>query len=64
MWPGQALSYKIGQREIERLRAELAARDGAAFDLRRFHDALIGHGSLPLVTLPRELPGWVAADAG
>ncbi len=64
VWPGQALSYKTGQREIERLRRELEARDGAAFDVRRFHDALIGHGSLPLVTLRRELPGWVSAEAG
>ena len=59
VWPGQALTYKIGQRQIERLRAELAARDGAAFDLRAFHDALLGHGSLPLATLARELPRWV-----
>ncbi len=59
-WPGQALSYKIGHREITRLRAELAARDGAAFDLRAFHDALLGHGSLALATLARELPTWVA----
>jgi uncharacterized protein (DUF885 family) len=58
-WPGQALSYKVGQREIERLRAEIAARDGAAFDIRAFHDALLGHGSLPLATLTRELPRWV-----
>jgi uncharacterized protein (DUF885 family) len=62
-WPGQALSYKVGQREIERLRRELTARDGAAFDLRAFHDALIGHGSLPLATLARELPSWVAPKA-
>ncbi|MEI8333460.1 MAG: DUF885 domain-containing protein [Chloroflexota bacterium] len=60
-WPGQALSYKVGQREIERLRRELTARDGAAFDLRRFHDELLGHGSLPLATLAAELPRWVAA---
>ena len=60
VWPGQALTYKIGQREIERLRAELEARDGVAFDLRAFHDALLGHGSLPLATLARELPRWVA----
>ena len=46
-WPGQALTYKTGQREIERLRAELAARDGSRFDLRAFHDAVLGHGSLP-----------------
>ena len=60
-WPGQALTYKIGQRAIERLRAELSARDGSAFDLRAFHDAVLGHGSLPLATLSRELPNWLAA---
>ena len=60
-WPGQALTYKIGQREIERLRAELSARDGSAFDLRAFHDAVLGHGSLPLATLSRELPTWLVA---
>jgi uncharacterized protein (DUF885 family) len=58
-WPGQALTYKIGQREIERLRAELTARDGSDFDIRTFHDAVLGHGSLPLATLARELPAWV-----
>jgi uncharacterized protein (DUF885 family) len=62
-WPGQALTYKIGQREIERLRREIAARDGAGFDLREFHDQLLGHGSLPLATLARELPTWVATPA-
>jgi uncharacterized protein (DUF885 family) len=62
-WPGQALTYKIGQREIERLRAELTARDGSAFDLRAFHDAVLGHGSLPLATLSRELPDWLATPA-
>ncbi len=61
VWPGQALSYKIGQREIERLRRELAAGEGARFDLRAFHDELLGHGSLPLATLAKELPHWVAA---
>ena len=59
-WPGQALTYKVGQREIQRLRAELSARDGSAFDLRAFHDAVLGHGSLPLATLARELPNWLA----
>jgi uncharacterized protein (DUF885 family) len=59
-WPGQALTYKIGQREIVRLRQELSARDGSAFDLRAFHDAVLGHGSLPLATLARELPNWLA----
>jgi uncharacterized protein (DUF885 family) len=60
-WPGQALTYKIGQREIARLRQELSARDGSAFDLQAFHDAVLGHGSLPLATLTRELPNWLAA---
>jgi uncharacterized protein (DUF885 family) len=59
-WPGQALTYMIGCREIERLRRELSARDGSGFDLRAFHDALLGHGSLPLATLARELPTWLA----
>ena len=63
-WPGQALTYMIGCREIVRLRAEIAARDGTAFDLKAFHDAILGHGSLPLATLSRELPTWVATPAG
>ena len=58
-WPAQALSYKVGQREIERLRAEATTRLGSAFDLRAFHDAILGHGTLPLATLARELPGWL-----
>jgi uncharacterized protein (DUF885 family) len=59
-WPGQALTYMIGCREIEKLRRELTARDGSRFDLRAFHDAVLGHGSLPLATLERELPNWLA----
>jgi uncharacterized protein (DUF885 family) len=62
-WPGQALTYKIGQREIERLRRDLEVRDGSRFDLRTFHDEVLGHGTLPLATLARELPGWVVAPA-
>ena len=65
-WPGQALAYKVGQREIERLRREASERLGAGFDLRRFHDELLGHGSLPLTTLAREVPRWLgtAVPAG
>jgi Uncharacterized protein conserved in bacteria len=59
--PAQALTYKVGQREIERLRREAAARLGPAFDLRAFHDAVLGHGTLPLATLAKELPGWLGA---
>jgi len=61
IWPGQALSYKLGQREIERARAEVSSAMGARFDLRAFHDEVLGHGSLPLETLRREIPGWVEA---
>jgi uncharacterized protein (DUF885 family) len=62
-WPGQALAYMMGCREIERLRREIKARDGDRFDLREFHDQVLGHGSLPLATLARELPHWVATPA-
>ena len=50
-WPGQALAYKLGQLEIRRLRDEAQARLGAAFDVRRFHDAVLAQGALPLSTL-------------
>jgi uncharacterized protein (DUF885 family) len=62
-WPGQALTYKLGQIQIEKLRRELEARDGDRFDLREFHDQVLGHGSLPLATLARELPNWVREPA-
>jgi uncharacterized protein (DUF885 family) len=54
-WPGQALSYKIGQREIERYRADARRRLGDSFSLRDFHDRLLELGSLPLPALRREL---------
>jgi uncharacterized protein (DUF885 family) len=63
-WPGQALAYMTGQREIEGLRRQLSERDGDRFDLRAFHDQVIGHGSLPLATLRRELPRWVVPADG
>ena len=53
--PGQALSYKIGQFEIERQRAEATEREGASFTLPAFHDRLLALGSLPLPALRREL---------
>jgi len=50
-WPGQALAYKLGQLELLRLRAEARERQGARFDIRRFHDAVLGPGALPLPAL-------------
>jgi uncharacterized protein (DUF885 family) len=61
VWPGQALAYKLGQREIERARSEVSEAMGDRFDLRAFHDEVLGHGSLPLATLRREIGGWVEA---
>lgn len=62
-WPGQALTYMLGQRQISDLRRQISERDGSRFDLREFHDQVLGHGSLPLATLARELPTWVATPA-
>jgi uncharacterized protein (DUF885 family) len=50
-WPGQALSYKLGQLEITALREEARARQGGRFDVRGFHDVVLRQGGLPLVTL-------------
>jgi uncharacterized protein (DUF885 family) len=63
IWPGQALSYKIGQREIEALRRETRQRLGGRFDLRAFHDELLRHGPVPLPTLRRALAAWAEAQA-
>ena len=59
-WPGQALTYKVGQREIERLRARDRPSRRLAVRPARVPRRVIGHGSLPLATLARELPNWVA----
>jgi uncharacterized protein (DUF885 family) len=61
--PAQALAYKVGQHEIERLRREAREAAGPGFDVRRFHDELIGHGSLPLEVLDAHLPRWLAASS-
>jgi len=52
IWPGQALAYKIGQRQIEALRNEQKQRLGERFDLRTFHDALLSQAAVPLSTMP------------
>ncbi len=49
VWPGQACAYKVGHTVIARLREEAQAKDG--FDLRAFHDKVLGSGSLPLAVL-------------
>lgn len=57
--PGQALAYKIGQREILRLREEAERRLGDAFDITGFHDEVLGHGMLPLPALADVIDRWV-----
>jgi uncharacterized protein (DUF885 family) len=54
-WPGQALAYMVGCKEIQRWRAESERREGSSFSLTGFHDRLLSLGSLPLATLDREL---------
>jgi uncharacterized protein (DUF885 family) len=57
--PGQALGYMIGKLKIAELRARAQARLGVRFDLRRFHNAVIDQGALPLDTLERVIDGWI-----
>ncbi len=57
-WPGQALAYKLGQREMFALRAEAQARLGARFDIRGFHDAVLAHGAVSLALLRAEVERW------
>jgi uncharacterized protein (DUF885 family) len=58
--PGQALAYKLGQLEISRLRAEARASLGGAFDIRTFHDAVLGDGAVGLETLGGIVRDWIA----
>lgn len=57
-WPGQATSYKVGMLRILELRREAQARMGEDFDIRGFHDAVLGGGSLPLHLLERRVQHW------
>ena len=62
-WPGQALGYKIGQLRISALRAEAEKALGDRFDVRAFHDKLLGSGALPLAVLETEMRAWIAEQS-
>jgi uncharacterized protein (DUF885 family) len=59
--PGQATSYYVGMRKILELRERAQAGLGDAFDLRAFHDLVLGNGPLPLPMLEEQVDGWIAA---
>jgi len=60
--PGQATAYKIGELKIKALRARASAELGDRFDLRRFHNAVIDNGALPLDVLDDEITEWIAGE--
>jgi prolyl oligopeptidase len=59
-WPGQALAYKVGQLKIQELRKRAEQTLGSNFDIRGFHDALLGGGALPLEVLETRMDRWLA----
>jgi uncharacterized protein (DUF885 family) len=64
VWPGQALSYKIGQLKILELRDRARKELGSKFDVREFHDEVLGAGALPLDVLETRISRWIAAEKG
>ncbi len=62
-WPGQALAYKLGQLKIQALREEAEKALGDKFDVRAFHDQILGKGALPLSVLETETRAWIAEQS-
>ncbi|HEV7243259.1 MAG TPA: DUF885 family protein [Thermoanaerobaculia bacterium] len=60
VWPGQALAYKIGQLKILELRERAQRELGSKFDIRSFHDEVLGAGALPMGLLDERIDAWIA----
>ena len=63
-WPGQALSYKLGEIKIKALRTKAEATLGTEFDLREFHAAILAHGSVPLTVLEQNIELYIQQVKG
>ena len=63
-WPGQACGYKVGHSEINRLRTRASKALGARYDFRKFNDAVVTGGGVPMLTLARSIDAFIAANSG
>lgn len=64
VWPGQATAYKVGMQKILALRDKATRALGDKFDIKGFHDTVLGGGALPLTLLERRVDGWIASRKG